>query len=80
MIVGYEDYPFTALHRRIIDEARRFGLDTLDLLDAFSRDDVASLRHTSTDPVHLSRAGHRLAAETIYAYLHDERLLERRAP
>ena len=80
MIVAYEDYPFTALHRRVIDEARRFGLDTLDLLDAFSRDDVASLRHTSTDPVHLSRAGHRLAAETIYAYLQDERLLERRAP
>lgn len=80
MIVGYQDYPFTALHRRVIDTARRFGLDTLDLLDAFSLDDVASLRHTSTDPVHPSRAGHRLAAETIYAYLQSERLLERRTP
>ncbi len=79
MIIGYEDYPFTALHRRVIDAARRFGLDTLDLLDAFSRDDVASLRHTPMDPVHPSRAGHRLAAETIYAYLQSERLLERRA-
>lgn len=62
-------YPHRMAHRIVAHEARRQGLQVLDLLEAFEQAGLNRLRNDPEDPVHPGPEGHRLAARGIVAWM-----------
>jgi lysophospholipase L1-like esterase len=63
------EYPFAVVHRIVEMEARRAGLTTLDVLDAFLAAGIEDLRVNPRDPLHPDRRGHRILADALREHL-----------
>lgn len=62
-------YPHSVAHRIVELEARRAGLDTIDLTDDFMRVGMANLTRTRGDIFHPNKAGHTLMANSLVTYI-----------
>ncbi len=63
--------PPQVVHQIVAREARRAGLDTVDLTGPFERAGMANLRMTADDPIHPNEAGHALIAEVLGRYVRE---------
>lgn len=65
------DYPYAAVHAIVAGEARRAGLEVLDLAPALAPHGLRSLRRAENpkDPCHPSARGHELIAEALAAHV-----------
>jgi lysophospholipase L1-like esterase len=64
----WSTYPYADLHLQVSAAARAAGLDVLDLLPAFQKEEPLRLRVTPQD-AHLSPFGHEVAARAIFEKL-----------
>ncbi len=64
-------YPLSALHQKILGEASRQGLETLDLAPAFIGKGANTGATEFNDPFHPSPAGHRRAAAGLLRWLQE---------
>lgn len=62
-------YPYAGVHRIVEMEARRAGLDTIDVLSAFQAAGMKDLRVHAGDPLHPDGRGHRILAEALRRYV-----------
>ena len=65
------DYPLAALHQKIIAEADRQGLETLDLAPALMPDGPNTQSADFNDPFHPSPRGHRRVALALLGWLEE---------
>jgi hypothetical protein len=70
LFVDLDDYPFEVEHREIVAEARRRGLEVLDLLEVFRGKNEQELIVYPTDR-HPNEIAHALAADAIRARLQE---------
>ena len=78
---NFERYPKQAEHDYALDQSRRRGFHTVDLLDPF-RQAVGSQARRLLSPCenhHPNAEGHRIAAEVLEGFLQQEKLLPRGA-
>jgi lysophospholipase L1-like esterase len=68
LIEDWQDYPYADLHHRVARAARSAGLEVVDLLGAFQQYPPRRLRISPEDR-HPSVLAHRVAAQTLHAYL-----------
>lgn len=69
-----ERYPFRKIHRKIATFCQRHAIPLLDLLDPFSQHRAEDLWVNPTDH-HPNEIAHRIAAEELFRFLRDSRLL-----
>lgn len=64
-------YPYSAVHAIVAGEARRAGLEVLDLAPALATEGLRSLRRAENrrDPCHPSARGHELIARALAAHV-----------
>jgi len=73
-LVGHANsYPHQLAHEIVKLEARRAGLDTLEVLQDFMDAGMDSLRIKKTDLIHPNERGHRIVAEKLVRYVHGKR-------
>jgi lysophospholipase L1-like esterase len=79
----WEDYPYRDIHAQVIAEARRAGLDTIDLLDAWASSGRAPAE-LAADVEHPNALGHALLAQALFAHIAAKRasssVVEQRTP
>ncbi len=79
---GAAGYPYSAAHAVVAHEARRAGLDVLDLLPALAPAGLSSLRRAENpeDACHPNARGHALIAQALAAHVleHDSPALRER--
>jgi lysophospholipase L1-like esterase len=75
----WERYPYADLHGRVARAARSAGLEVVDLLGAFEGYPPHRL-HISPEDRHPSAFAHRVAAQTLHAYLTENHAARLRAP
>lgn len=68
-LTDFENYEFAAIDERIGSEARKKGLEVLDLYERFRGQDARRFRQSKRDTVHLNSAGHGAIAQQIHEYL-----------
>ena len=66
--VPWENYPYRDLHEKVIDEGKRAGFYTLDLLPAFAGEPPMDTRVSESDD-HPSIRGHKITARAIQVRL-----------
>lgn len=69
LVTAVKNYPLTEVHKIVEWEARRAGLDTVDVLDAFVRSGLEDRRLRARDPVHPDATGHLLVAKALRSHL-----------
>lgn len=72
-------YSHRAAHRIVEIEARRAGLDTIDLTDEFLREGLGNLTLSLGDIIHPNKTGHTIMADSLSAFISDH-LPPRRKP
>jgi lysophospholipase L1-like esterase len=72
-------YSHRAAHRIVEMEARRAGLDTIDLTDRFMRAGMGNLELSLGDIIHPNKAGHTIMADSLSDFI-DEHLKPSRTP
>jgi len=73
-------YPFPEIHDMIHREFEQAGLPYLDLFEAYRGLDHTVLEAIPFKDPHPSDVGHRIAAEELYVFLRDKRLLPKGPP
>jgi lysophospholipase L1-like esterase len=68
----WEDYPYRDIHAQVVAEARRAGLDTIDLLDAWASSGRAPAE-LMADVEHPNALGHALLAQALFARITAQR-------
>lgn len=69
-----DDYPFSAIHKTVRDEAARLGIPALDLFESYRGREASDLWVHPTDH-HPNEVAHDIAARAIHAFLRHEQLL-----
>jgi len=76
LVLDYDDYPLTEVHEQVLNEAEENDFFSLDILDVYKEYHYMSLKYDYLDIVHSNQKAHRLAAEKIYKYLMDSKIVE----
>lgn len=67
-------YPYKDIHKKVFETAERLGFHALDLLPSFESMDAKSLQVNLIDH-HPNAKAHEIAADRIFAYIKEERLV-----
>jgi lysophospholipase L1-like esterase len=68
-------YPFTSLHQKVAEEAAKFNIPLLDLFDTYRGIPPIRLEVLPGENAHPNEIANRMAAEEIYRWLSEQRLL-----
>jgi lysophospholipase L1-like esterase len=71
LITDYKGYRLGAIHEWIALQARKRRIESVDLLQVFSKHPFRDLQVSAEDSTHPNELGHRLAAETFLAWFWD---------
>ena len=75
-----DTYPLAGIHTKVMAEATRAGLKSLDLAPVFQAVEAAEGRHFFNDFMHLNHNGHDVAAVTLFKWLCESGSLPDPAP
>jgi hypothetical protein len=74
--LGSDAYPLSALHGKVIAEAERHGMETIDLAPVFSVERFRELDRLFNDPFHPTALGHLVAAYALLEWLNDAGIVD----
>jgi hypothetical protein len=72
----FAEYPWTELHAKVAEAAKREGLVVFDLVPTFSGIDEKEVRLGPGDYIHPNSIGHRLVGEAVYDFLQNQGFVE----
>lgn len=75
ILYNLNKYPFKEIHEKVVSFCKTNDIYVLDLLDSYSKYKDSELWAHPTDH-HPNETGHKLAADELYKFLEEEKLLE----
>lgn len=72
LIGDLNSYPHQTAHQIITLEAKRVGLDVIEIIQDFMDAGMSSLKMAKNDDIHPNERGHRSMAEKLAAYVFDK--------